>query len=404
MKFLRNILDELHPQFIEGGKYEKLYPLYEALDTFAFTPGEVSTGSTHVRDSMDMKRLMVTVVISLIPVTLMGIWNAGYQAITVLAEQNVGSWADVDGWRAAVMNAVGLSLDPSSLANNLIYGALFFLPIYAITMFVGGHIELIFAIIRKHEINEGFLVTGLLFPLTLPATTPLWQVAVGIAFGVFFAKEVFGGTGKNFLNVALTSRAFLYFAYPANLSGDAIWVAVDGHTAATSLGLAAAEGINAINWTLSEAFYGIIPGSIGETSVLCALIGAFILIVTGTGSWRIMISVVVGAVATVLLLNSVESTTNPMFDMSIAWHLCLGGFAFGTVFMATDPVSAAMTNTGKFFYGALIGIMTILIRVVNPAYPEGIMLAILFSNLFAPLIDYAVVQSNITRRLKRSAS
>ena len=404
MKFLRNILDDLHPQFTDGGKYEKLYPLYEALDTFAFTPGEVSTGGTHVRDSMDMKRLMVTVVIALIPVTLMGIWNAGYQAILALAEQNISSWADVSGWRAAIMNAAGFSLDSSSIASNFIYGALFFLPIYAVTMFVGGHIEVIFAIIRKHEINEGFLVSGLLFPLTLPATTPLWQVAIGIAFGVFFAKEVFGGTGKNFLNVALTSRAFLYFAYPANLSGDAIWVAVDGYTAATSLGIAAAEGHNAIMWSLTQAFYGMIPGSIGETSVLCALIGAFILILTGTGSWRIMMSVVVGAVATVFLFNSIGSNSNPMFAMPIEWHLCLGGFAFGTVFMATDPVSATMTNTGKFVYGALIGIMTILIRVANPAYPEGIMLAILFANLFAPLIDYVVVDSNIKRRLRRSAS
>ncbi|MBP95611.1 NADH:ubiquinone reductase (Na(+)-transporting) subunit B [Candidatus Poribacteria bacterium] len=404
MKFLRNILDDLHPQFTDGGKYEKLYPLYEALDTFAFTPGEVSTGGTHVRDGMDMKRLMVTVVIALIPVTLMGIWNAGYQAVLALAEQNISSWADVSGWRAVIMNAAGFSLDSSSIASNFIYGALFFLPIYAVTMFVGGHIEVIFAIIRKHEINEGFLVSGLLFPLTLPATTPLWQVAIGIAFGVFFAKEVFGGTGKNFLNVALTSRAFLYFAYPANLSGDAIWVAVDGYTAATSLGIAAAEGHNAIMWSLTQAFYGMIPGSIGETSVLCALIGAFILILTGTGSWRIMMSVVVGAVATVFLFNSIGSSTNLMFTMPIEWHLCLGGFAFGTVFMATDPVSATMTNTGKFVYGALIGIMTILIRVANPAYPEGIMLAILFANLFAPLIDYVVVDSNIKRRLRRNAS
>ena len=405
MNFLRNILDDLHPQFVEGGKLERLYPLYEALDTFAFTPGEVTTGSTHVRDSMDIKRLMVTVVVSLIPVTLMGMWNTGYQAVKVLSAQSVNSWAGVGGWHASVMGLLGLGVNPGDIVSNFIYGALFFLPVYIVTVAVGGGIEATFALVRKHEINEGFLVTSLLFPLTLPATIPLWQVALGIAFGVLFAKEVFGGTGKNFLNVALTSRAFLYFAYPAELSGDAVWVAVDGHTAATSLGLAAASGADAIvGWDILDAFYGLIPGSMGETSVLCVLIGAFILIATGTGSWRIMLSVVLGAVTTAAFFNAVGSDTNPMFGMSIPWHLCLGGFAFGTVFMATDPVTAAMAKQGKWFYGALIGIMTILIRIVNPAYPEGIMLAILFANLFAPLIDYFVMESNIKRRLRRSAS
>ena len=405
MNFLRNILDDLHPQFVEGGKLERLYPLYEALDTFAFTPGEVTTGSTQVRDSMDIKRLMVTVVVSLIPVTLMGMWNTGYQAVKVLSAQSVNSWAGVGGWQASVMGLLGLGVNPGDIVSNFIYGALFFLPVYIVTVAVGGGIEATFALVRKHEINEGFLVTSLLFPLTLPATIPLWQVALGIAFGVLFAKEVFGGTGKNFLNVALTSRAFLYFAYPAELSGDAVWVAVDGHTAATSLGLAAASGADAIvGWDILDAFYGLIPGSMGETSVLCVLIGAFILIATGTGSWRIMLSVVLGAVTTAAFFNAVGSDTNPMFGMSIPWHLCLGGFAFGTVFMATDPVTAAMTKQGKWFYGALIGIMTILIRIVNPAYPEGIMLAILFANLFAPLIDYFVMESNIKRRLRRSAS
>ena len=405
MNFLRNILDDLHPQFVEGGKLERLYPLYEALDAFAFTPGEVTTGSTHVRDSMDIKRLMVTVVVSLIPVTLMGMWNTGYQAVKVLSAQSINSWAGVGGWQASVMGLLGLGMNPGDIISNFIYGALFFLPVYIVTVAIGGGIEATFALVRKHEINEGFLVTSLLFPLTLPATIPLWQVALGIAFGVLFAKEVFGGTGKNFLNVALTSRAFLYFAYPAQLSGDAVWVAVDGHTGATSLGLAAASGVDAtVGWNISDAFCGLIPGSMGETSVLCVLIGAFILIATGTGSWRIMLSVVLGAVATAAFFNAVGSDTNPMFGMSIPWHLCLGGFAFGTVFMATDPVTAAMTKRGKWFYGVLIGIMTILIRIVNPAYPEGIMLAILFANLFAPLIDYFVMESNIKRRLRRSAS
>ncbi len=398
MKALRDFLDQIHPTFSKGGKLEKLYPLYEALDTFAYTPGEVTEGKTHVRDGMDLKRLMVTVVIALIPVTLMAMWNTGYQANLVLASKGLTT---VEDWRGAAMAAMGLAFDPNSFLSNFVYGALFFLPVYIVTMTAGGIVEGIFATVRKHEINEGFLVSGLLYPLTLPATIPLWQVALGIIFGVIFAKEVFGGTGKNFLNVALCSRAFLYFAYPAEISGDAVWVAVDGYTAATSLGLAAAEGVSAIPFTLNQAFMGNITGSMGETSVLASLIGAVILIVTKTGSWRIMLGVVVSAVLTALLFNQIGSTTNPMFGVGPLWHLCLGGFAFGTVFMATDPVSASMTSTGKYFYGALIGVMTILVRVVNPAYPEGIMLAILFANLFAPLIDYFVVEANIKRRALR---
>jgi Na+-transporting NADH:ubiquinone oxidoreductase subunit B len=328
----------------------------------------------------------------------MAMWNTGYQANKVLAVQGLTS---VEGWRGMVMTALGLGFDPNNLIDNFIYGALFFIPVYIVTMTAGGIAETLFSTVRKHEINEGFLVSGLLYPLTLPATIPLWQVAIGIIFGVVFAKEVFGGTGKNFLNVALASRAFLYFAYPAQISGDAVWVAVDGYTAATSLGVAAAEGMGAITWTLNQAFLGVVPGSMGETSVIGCLIGAFILIITKTGSWRIMLSVVVSAVLLTLLFNQIGSSTNPMFGMTPAWHLCLGGFAFGTVFMATDPVSASMTATGKYFYGALIGVMTILVRVVNPAYPEGIMLAILFANLFAPLIDFFVVEANIKRRVLR---
>ena len=271
---------------------------------------------------------------------------------------------------------------------------------------VGGTWEAIFSIIRKHEINEGFLVTGMLFPLTLPPTIPLWQVAMGISFGVIIGKEVFGGTGKNFLNPALTARAFLYFAYPAEITGDAIWVAVDGYTRATPLGLVPADGIAAHIGSMSmmEAFLGTIPGSMGETSVLACLVGALILITTGIGSWRIMLSMTVGAVAMSALLHAVGSATNPMFSVSPVWHLLLGGFAFGAVFMATDPVSATMTETGKWFYGLLIGVMTILIRVVNPAFPEGVMLAILFGNVFAPVIDHFVVQANIRRRLVRTAN
>ena len=398
MKVLRDFLDQMHPKFSKGGKLEKFYPLYEALDTFAYTPGEVTEGKNHVRDGMDLKRLMVTVVVALIPVTLMAMWNTGYQSNLVLAAKGMTS---VEGWRGAIMAALGLAFDPNNLISNLVYGALFFLPVYIVTMTAGGIAEVLFATVRKHEVNEGFLVSGLLFPLTLPATIPLWQVAIGIIFGVVFAKEVFGGTGKNFLNVALASRAFLYFAYPAQISGDAVWVAVDGYTAATSLGLAAADGVSAIPFTLNQAFLGTTTGSMGETSVLGCLIGAVVLIVTKTGSWRIMLGVVVSAILTTLLFNQIGSTTNPMFGMDPLWHMCLGGFAFGTVFMATDPVSASMTATGKYFYGALIGVMTILVRVVNPAYPEGIMLAILFANLFAPLIDYFVVEANIKRRALR---
>ncbi|MEC7181604.1 MAG: NADH:ubiquinone reductase (Na(+)-transporting) subunit B, partial [Bdellovibrionota bacterium] len=322
MKALRDFLDQIHPTFSKGGKLEKLYPLYEALDTFAYTPGEVTEGKTHVRDGMDLKRLMVTVVIALIPVTLMAMWNTGYQANLVLASKGLTT---VEDWRGAAMAAMGLAFDPNSFLSNFVYGALFFLPVYIVTMTAGGIVEGIFATVRKHEINEGFLVSGLLYPLTLPATIPLWQVARGIIFGVIFAKEVFGGTGKNFLNVALCSRAFLYFADPAEISGDAVWVAVDGYTAATSLGLAAAEGVSAIPFTLNQAFMGNITGSMGETSVLASLIGAVSLIVTKTGSWRIMLGVVVSAVLTALLFNQIGSTTNPMFGVGPLWHLCLGG-------------------------------------------------------------------------------
>jgi len=317
-----------------------------------------------------------------------------------------------------VHTAIGLGHDASNHVDNFVYGAIFFLPIYIVCMFVGGHVELVFSVLRGHEINEGFLVTGLLFPLTLPASIPLWQVAVGIAFGVIVAKEVFGGTGRNFLNVALTSRAFLYFAYAGQISGDKVWTAVDGFSGATALGqMANAQG-NAVDslssvqyvWggvepiTLMSAFIGTIQGCVGETSALLCLVGAAILIATGIGSWKIMAGVVGGTIATSLLLNAVGSETNAMFSVPFYWHLAIGGLAFGLVFMATDPVSASMTEKGKWIYGGLIGFMTVLIRVINPAFPEGIMLAILFGNVFAPLIDYFVVQANIRRRSARYAA
>jgi Na+-transporting NADH:ubiquinone oxidoreductase subunit B len=284
----------------------------------------------------------------------------------------------------------------------MIHGAVYFLPIYLTTFIVGGFWEVLFASIRKHEVNEGFFVSSILFALCCPPDLPLWMVALGISFGIVIGKEVFGGTGKNFLNPALTGRAFLYFAYPAYMSGDAVWTAVDGYTGATMLSVAASEGIagvtDSIAW--SDAFFGTIQGSVGETSTLAILFGAALLLTMRIASWRIMAGVLLGSGLLSLMFNSIESS-NPMFALPFYWHWVIGGFAFGTVFMATDPVSASMTNTGKFYYGALIGIMVILIRVVNPAFPEGIMLAILFANLFAPLIDHFVVQSNIDRRLAR---
>ncbi len=380
------------------------YPLYEALDTFLYTPGQVTSGPSHIRDGIDLKRMMSTVVVALLPCIVMAMWNTGYQANLAIAALGITPDAAAN-WRYGVINSLGVGYDSANLIANLLHGALYFIPAYLVTNIVGGTWEVIFSTIRKHEVNEGFLVTGFLFPLTLPPSIPLWQVAVGISFGVVIGKEVFGGTGRNFLNPALTARAFLYFAYPTAIVGDAVWTACDGFTGATPLGALAtadiAVGMGAISETFEQAFLGTMQGSMGETSTLACLIGAFILIATRIGSWRIMAGVVFGAIVFSIFLTSVGSETNPMFAMPWYWHLSVGGFAFGTVFMATDPVSAAMTERGKWFYGALIGALTILIRVINPAYPEGIMLAILFGNVFAPVIDYVVVQGNIKRRLAR---
>ena len=294
--------------------------------------------------------------------------------------------------------------DANSVWDCMVYGALFLVPIYFVVFVVGGIWEVVFAVIRGHEVNEGFFVTSILFTLIVPATIPLWQVALGISFGVVIGKEIFGGTGKNFLNPALTGRAFLFFAYPAEISGDSVWTAVDGFSGATALGIAAAEGVQndmlgTVTWM--DAFLGNVQGSIGETSTLAILLGGVILLVTRAASWRIITGVFLGMVAMSLLLNVIGSDTNPMFAMPWYWHLVVGGFAFGMIYMATDPVSAAMTNTGKWWYGVLIGVMCVLIRVVNPAFPEGMMLAILFANLIAPLIDWTVVRSNVNRRLAR---
>lgn len=431
MKALRDVLDKVHPWFAKGGPLEVAYPMYEALDTFLYTPGEVAEGSTHLRDGIDLKRMMITVVMALVPITLFGMWNVGYQANTAIAAmEDAGQRYTLD-WHYTIHHAIGFTNDASNPADNFVLGLIHFLPIYIVCMFVGGHVELVFSVLRGHEINEGFLVTGLLFPLTLPPTIPLWQVAVGIAFGVIVAKEVFGGTGRNFLNVALTSRAFLYFAYAGQISGDKVWTAVDGYSGATALGKMAAAGpapaggteaswvysmvnvadpansadvASALSSSWLNSFLGVIPGSIGETSSALCILGAGILIATGIGSWRIMAGVIGGVVATTLLLNAFDSETNPMFAVPFWWHLVVGGLSFGLVYMATDPVSASMTDKGKWLYGILIGFMTVLIRVVNPAFPEGIMLAILFGNVFAPLIDYFVVQANVRRRVARYAT
>jgi Na+-transporting NADH:ubiquinone oxidoreductase subunit B len=401
MKFLRNFLDSQRKHFEKGGKLERFFAVYEGVDTFLYTPGEVTRESSHVRDSLDLKRLMITVVVALIPCILFSMYNTGLQTNLALVE--VGQHS-ISGWRGDFIRLFDIGYNPQSIVANTLHGALYFIPLLILTYTVGGFWEGLFATVRGHEINEGFLVTGMLFPMILPPTIPFWQAALGISFGIVVGKELFGGVGKNFLNPALTGRAFLFFAYPAQITGDSVWVAVDGFSGATPLGIASTEGLEAmvksVSW--SDAFLGFIPGSIGETSTLACLIGAIILIATGIGSWRIMVSVLIGAFGLAFLFNSVGSTTNHMFALTPEWHLVLGGFAFGLVFMATDPVSAAMTQTGQWIYGILIGCMVILIRVVNPAFPEGMMLAILFGNVWAPLIDYYVVKSNIKRRRQRN--
>lgn len=401
MSSTRQFLDKLHPLFAKGGQFEKLYPVYEMVDTFLYSPADVTSGSTHVRDAIDLKRVMTYVWIAALPCMLMAFLNTGYQANLGMQTLGVES---VPGWRGWIVNLFGHN--PWNPLSNLIHGAAYFLPVYIVTLVAGGIWEVLFAVVRKHDVNEGFFVSSILFALTLPPTIPLWQVALGISFGVVIGKEVFGGTGKNFLNPALTGRAFLYFAYPASMSGDAVWTAVDGFAGATALGHAAIGGVSAIrdagiNWW--QTFLGFEQGSMGETSTLACMIGAAFLIYTRIANWRIIAGVLAGMIGTATLFNAIGSNTDIMFSMPWYWHLTLGGFAFGTVYMATDPVSAAQTNTGRWYFGALIGFMTMLIRVVNPAFPEGIMLAILFANIFAPLIDYVVIKLNIAKRVKRYA-
>jgi Na+-transporting NADH:ubiquinone oxidoreductase subunit B len=393
---LRKILDDLEHHFQEGGRFQNWFALYEVIDTFLYAPDSVTKSTAHVRDGVDLKRIMITVWLATFPAMFYGMYNLGFQATDVMPTGYA-----VEGWRGWLIALLG-GYDASSIWDCFWYGAVFFLPIYIVTFLVGISWEILFALKRGHEVNEGFFVTSILFALCCPPDIPLWQVALGISFGVVIGKEVFGGTGKNFLNPALTGRAFLYFAYPAQMSGDAVWVAVDGVTGATPLSVVASEGMAALQqqWSWMEAFLGSVPGSIGETSTLAIAMGLVLLLATRIASWRIVLGVFLGMAAFSALLNTVESD-NPAFHMPWYWHLVTGGFAFGMVFMATDPVSAAMTDTGKWAFGILIGVMTVLIRVLNPAFPEGIMLAILFSNLFAPLIDHFVVQANIKRRLAR---
>jgi len=398
VKFLRNILDKTGKQFEKGGKLEKLFPLYEAIDTFLFSPDSRTTTNSHVRDALDLKRMMLWVVIALIPTVIMALFNTGYQANLAISKLNS---FEITNWQQSVINSLGIGFDPSNIFGNMIHGALYFFPVYIITLAFGGIWETIFATVRKHEIAEGFLVSSLLFPLILPPDIPYWQVALGITFGVVIGKEVFGGVGMNILNVALTGRAFLFFAYPADISGDKVWVAVDGLSSATPLAQYA-DPLLETTYSWMDALLGFIPGSMGETSVIACLIGAVILIVTKIGSWRIMLSVLVGMVLTSLILNAIGSDTNPMFNVPPMWHFVLGSFAFATVFMATDPVTATYTLPGQFVYGFFIGVFGILVRVANPAFPEGWMLAILFMNVFAPIIDRYFINQNIKRRLARN--
>lgn len=380
MKFIKNMLDNMRPKFEEGGKLHAFHSLFDAMDTFFYTPEQTTVSGCHIRDAVDNKRTMFTVIIALIPALLFGMYNIGYQHYLSLGQ--VSCYCD-NFW------------------GNLGYGFLKILPMLLVSYIVGLGIECIFAQIRKHEVSEGYFVTGMLIPLICPPDVPLWQLAIAVAFAVIIGKEVFGGTGYNFLNPALVARAFLFFSYPSQMSGDTVWIAEQGDaiSGATPLGEMLAGGVTP-HASVLDMFLGFIPGSVGETSVIAILIGAVILLVMGIASWRIMLSIFAGGAAMGLVFNMIGA--NPYMEMPFYYHFLIGGFMFGAVFMATDPVTAAQTNTGKYIYGALIGIMAVLIRVLNPAYPEGMMLSILLLNVFAPLIDYYVVDANIRRRAKRA--
>jgi Na+-transporting NADH:ubiquinone oxidoreductase subunit B len=396
VKFLRNIFDNAHKTLNSSEKTKKFFPLVDAFDTLMFTPNHVTNKGSHVRDAMDLKRTMMLVIIALVPCLLFGIYNTGYQHYRVLGELEIISFWEI-----------------------ILKGALVVLPLVVVSYGAGLFVEFIFAIKNGHTVQEGFLVSGMLIPLCMPADVPLWMVAVATIFAVVIGKEVFGGTGMNILNVALTARAFLFFAHPTKMSGNEVWVTgfsemksgglVDSSSGATALGdlasfmqdTPALENTQAFQakYSFIDCFLGFIPGSVGETSALMCLIGAALLLWTGIASWRVIGSFFIGGFVMATILNLVGG--NGYFELPALHQLMIGGFMFGMVFMATDPVTAAHTNAGKFVYGFLGGFLGILIRMVNPAYPEGIMLAILIANVFAPLIDHVVIQSNINKRLKR---
>ncbi len=402
--------------FEKGGVLEKLYPLYEAQFTLLFSSGKVTTGNTHVRDYIDLKRIMIIVFFAVFPAMIYGWFNVGDQTIMALSTMDNGaevastSYALFSAdYHYAIVQMLGGSLGADAgVCSKFLIGFVYFLPIYITVFVVGAFWEVLFCLVRGHEVNEGFFVTSILFALIVPPTIPLWQAALGITFGVVIGKEVFGGTGRNFMNPALTGRAFLFFAYPANISGTNCWVPVDGFSGATPLAQWAEGGEAALVNTLGEkitwmdAFIGNIPGSLGEGSTLMIILGAVMIVGLGIASWRIMAGILLGAFLCSSIFNAVGSDTNYMFSMTFIWHLVLGGFAFGTVFMATDPVSSSFTEGGKWAFGILIGVMVVLIRTVNPAYPEGMMLAILFANCWAPLFDYLATNRNIKRRLARA--
>ena len=379
MKLFKNILESVKPLFVKGGKLEKMYPAYDAFETFLFVPDHTTKSGSHIRDAVDLKRTMAFVVLSLIPCIIFGMWNIGDQ----------------------YFNAISVE---TNFLNNLIFGFWKFLPLLAVSYAVGLSVEFAFAISRGHSVNEGYLVTGMLIPLIMPVDVPLWMLAVSVVFAVVIGKEVFGGTGMNILNPALTARAFLFFAYPSYMSGDKVWVhgaGLDGYSGETILGALASNtsSWDNLKWNFNDALIGYIPGSVGETSFIAIILGALILIFSGVGSWRIILSTFLGGYLTALLFNLWG--VNFLMSTPAHIHLLIGGFAFGAVFMSTDPVSGSQTNKGKIIYGLLIGFFAIVIRVFNPAYPEGMMLAILLMNVFAPLIDHYIVDANIKNRLKR---
>ncbi len=400
MKPLRNFLDNLKAKFKKGGTLEKWFPLFDVFENLFYSTDKRTFGSVHVRDTSDIQKIMVVVWISTFPAMFYGMYNIGFQALTAI--EAIGSIPEGD-WHSIFINIL-CNYNPDSIFDCIWYGACFFVPIYAVTFLVGIFWEIVFSIVRGHEINEGAFVTTVLFALCCPPDAPLWQVALGISFGIVIAKEIIGGTGKNFLNPALAGRAFLYFAYPLTWSGDSVWVALDGYSAPTLLAIGAEEGLQGIESTYSwvEAFIGSIPGSAGETSTLFILMGLALLLYTRIASWRTVVGVLVGTAVMSLIFNLVGSETNPMFNLPFYWHIVIGGYAFGLAFMAVEPVSGSHTNLGRWYYGVLIGVMVVLIRVVNPAFPEGMMLAILFANLFAPLIDHFIQERNIKKRLQTS--